>query len=72
MLTSKQLENSCFCFNQSIIYLPTLSSKSTSARSKYEHALNLQFYFFCNFYIFFIFMYTLIIDYMYILLLLLF
>ena len=28
--------------NQSIIYLPTLSSKSTSARSKYKRALNLQ------------------------------
>ena len=28
--------------NQLTIYLPTLTSKSTSARSKYERALNLQ------------------------------
>ena len=59
MLTSKQLENSCFCFNQSInqslIYLPTLSSKSTNAHSKYKHALNLQFY---SFVIFMIFIYS--------------
>ena len=39
--------NSAVLINQSmiksIIYLTTLSSKSTSARLKYEHALNLQF-----------------------------